>query len=317
MNLQNRGLFLGAIGVFMFSLTLPVTRHLVQYLDPVFIGFARAVTAAILALLLLIGTQQRFPRKEQIMPLIVIALGIVIGFPTFSAMAMTTLPASHGGVVLAVLPLTTALVSRLCHNERPSRAFWLLSIAGALLVLAFCLQSKFSASANASLSLGSGDLFLLLAVLSAAIGYALGGQLANELGGWQVVCWALVFALPILIIPTFLGVDFIVGSKQNLLETPWEKIYDNLPLAAFFSFAYLAIISQLVGFFFWYKGLALGGIARVSQIQLLQPFITILASAYFLNELIPATTWGFSFAVVITVALSRNTPIFKPTLQKL
>ncbi len=279
----------GLIGVISFGLTLPVTRYVVEYLSPMFIGLGRAVIAGIFAALLLFITKQSFPTKQQIYKLIVVALGVVVGFPVLSAVAMQTVPASHGGVVLGVLPLATAVAGVAIANEKPSIGFWVAGILGSILVVIYSVTS----GAN---TLHVGDVALFGAMLSAAIGYAVGGQLSKEIGGWKVICWALVISLPFIILPA-----------SNEAPTEWVAIPDNIWLA----FLYLALVSQLIGFFFWNKGLALGGVARVSQTQLIQPFITIVASALLIGEALETVTVLFAVLVVSVVAVGKRMPIYE------
>ncbi|VAW86991.1 Permease of the drug/metabolite transporter (DMT) superfamily [hydrothermal vent metagenome] len=280
-------MILGLIGVSAFGLTLPATRVVVPHLDPIFIGLGRAVLAAVFAAMFLLWFRQKIPNKKQIYQLSIVALGVVVGFPVFSSWAMQYVPASHGGVVLGILPLATALVGVLIGNERPSFSFWLVSVVGSGFVVLYALSQ------------GSGgvqiaDIALLGAIFSAAIGYAVGARLSKDIGGWQVICWALVLAFPFILVPT------ISYAPESL---------SNMPVMGYVSFLYLALISQLFAFFVWYKGLALGGIARVSQTQLLQPFVTLFASALFLGELIDIETMIFVFLVVSSVWLGKRMPI--------
>jgi len=278
---------LGIIGVSAFGLTLPATRIVVPYLDPVFIGLGRAVLAALFAAILLFWFRQKIPSKHQISKLFVVALGVVVGFPVFSSWAMQYVPASHGGVVLGILPLATALVSVLIGNERPGISFWLVSAFGSGLVILYSLL-------KGSGGMHIADVALLGAIISAAVGYAVGARLSKEIGGWQVICWALVLAFPFIIAPA------IYYAPTSLL---------NVTVAGYASFLYLALVSQLFAFFVWYKGLALGGIARVSQAQLLQPFVTLFASGLFLGEIIDTQTVLIVVLVVGSVWLGKRMPI--------
>ncbi|ADE16802.1 protein of unknown function DUF6 transmembrane [Nitrosococcus halophilus Nc 4] len=289
MNHETKGLILGFLGVTAFGLTLPATRFVVPYFDPLFIGLGRAVVAALVAGVLLLLAKETVPHKKQIIQLIIVALGVVIGFPVLSAWAMQTVPASHGGVVLGILPLTTAIVGVLISREKPSLGFWTSGILGATLVVTYSLFR----------GVGDflwGDLALLGAVIAAGIGYAVGGKLSREIGGWKVICWALVLSLPIILVPA------IMKAPQEIYEFP-SKVW--------ISFLYLALVSQLFGFFLWNKGLALGGIARVSQTQLVQPFITITASVMLIGETMDMATIIFALLVVVTVAFNRKMPIYK------
>jgi len=284
---ETRGMLLGLTGVCAFGLTLPATRVITPYLDPVFIGLGRAVLAAVFAAILLFVFRQKRPDKKQVYQLFIVALGVVIGFPVFSSWAMQTVPASHGGVVLGVLPLATAIAGALIGNERPSFSFWLISLTGCSLVILYTLLQGPG-------GLQIADLALLGATLSAAIGYAVGARLTKELGGWQVICWALVLAFPFIIVPA------INHAPESL---------SGISVMGVASFLYLALISQLLAFFMWYKGLSLGGIARVSQTQLLQPFITLFASALLLGEVIDIETMVFVILVVSSVWLGKRMPV--------
>lgn len=288
MSLELKGLFLGFIAVFVFGLTLPVTRFISPHFDPIFIGLGRAVLAALFATAFLAFYKSRLPSFEQSKLLFVVALGVVIGFPVLSAVAMQSLPASHGGVVLGVLPLATAAASWVVSDERPSIGFWVIGSLGSMLVIAYSLLQG-----GGRFLLG--DLALFLAVVSAAFGYAIGGKLSKELGGWQVICWALIIALPITLIPA-------------IYYAPTD--FDQLEFSTLAGFLYLSLASQLFGFFIWYKAMAIGGVARVSQVQLLQPFITIMASAWVLSEAIDGHTYIFVIAVVAIVAIGKRMPIY-------
>ena len=285
---ESKGMFLGLVGVVSFGLTLPATRFIIPYFEPVFIGLGRAVIASFVAALLLIATKQTRPSRNQFYQLLVVASGVVVGFPILSAWAMQTVPASHGGVVLGVLPLATAIVGAVVSNEKPSVAFWICGIVGSAVVIAYSLLQGVG-------EFQTGDFFLLGAIVSAATGYALGGKLSKEIGGWQVICWALVISFPFIIVPAW-------------LEAPQEAV-GSLPLNVLLSFLYLALVSQLFGFFFWNKGLALGGVARVSQTQLLQPIVTLVASAFLINETINLQTIVFAILVIVTVAIGKKMPI--------
>ena len=287
---ESKGMFLGLVGVASFGLTLPATRFIIPYFEPVFIGLGRAVIASFVAALLLIATKQTRPSRNQFYQLLGVASGVVVGFPILSAWAMQTVPASHGGVVLGVLPLATAIVGSVVSNEKPSVAFWICGIVGSAVVIAYSLLQGVG-------EFQTGDFFLLGAIVSAATGYALGGKLSKEIGGWQVICWALVISFPFIIVPAW-------------LEAPQDAV-GSLPLNVILSFLYLALVSQLFGFFFWNKGLALGGVARVSQTQLLQPIVTLVASALLINETINVQTIVFATLVIVTVAIGKKMPIYQ------
>ena len=290
MSNESKGMILGFLGVAAFGLTLPATRFIVPYFDPIFIGLGRAVIASVVAAFILIATRQSRPTRHQLMQLSVVALGVVLGFPVLTAWAMKTVPASHGGVVLGVLPLATAIAAVMVSREKPSAGFWIFSLLGSIVVVTYSLLQGFG-------SFQLGDLLLIGAILSAGLGYALGGKLSKELGGWQVICWALVISFPFIIFPAW-------------MQAP-EENFSNLPLNVLLSFLYLALVSQLFGFFLWNKGLALGGIARVSQTQLMQPFVTLLASAYLINETVSLQTILFAVLVVCIVAIGKKMPVYQ------
>lgn len=281
------GLFYGVLGVLSFSLTLPATRVAVTALDPMFVGLGRGVVAGVVSAFVLWLTRQPLPNLKQWRSLAIVALGVVLGFPLLSAWAMQQLPAAHGAVVLGLLPLATALAGVMRSGDRPSRLFWLASVVGSATVVGFAIS-------NGANGLHGADLVLVAAVIAAAFGYAEGGKLAQMLGGWQVICWALVLAAPFEVIPTIIAAD-----DQTLSAAP----------IAWLGFIYLCLVSQLVGFFAWYHGLALGGVARVSQMQLLQPFLTIVFSAFLLKETITLGTIAAAGLVILSVAIGRKAKI--------
>jgi drug/metabolite transporter (DMT)-like permease len=281
---EGRGFVFGFLGVLGFSLTLPVTRVAVAELDPTFVALGRALVAALLAAIALRLTRQSWPGRNHLAALGLVAAGVVIGFPLLSAWALTQVHASHGAVMLGVLPLATAIAGVLRAGERPSWAFWIASGIGSALVIGFALASGAG-------QLQIADAALIGAVAAAALGYAEGGRLARTLGGWQVICWALVLAAPILILP--------VGASMALHGLQASR-------AAWAGFAYLSVISMFLAFFAWYHGLALGGIARVGQVQLLQPFLTLGASALLLHEVVTAPMLVVAAAVAVVVLIGRK-----------
>jgi drug/metabolite transporter (DMT)-like permease len=285
---ESKGMLLGLLAVTGFGFTLPVTRMVVAELDPMFIGFGRALVAALVAAVWLIATNSRLPNASQWRRLLITMSCVAVGFPLLSAWAMQSVPASHGGVVLAVVPLGTALVGAFIARERPSTGFWMVSLAGSVIVAAYSIR-------GGSETLQTGDLALLGAVITAVIGYAMGGQLSRELGGAATICWTLVLSLPFVAVPTWLAAPTSFSAVST---------------GSWIGFLYLALVSQLFGFFLWNAGLALGGIARVSQTQLVQPFVTIVASVWLLGETIEPLTIGFAVVVISLVAMSRNMPIY-------
>ncbi|WP_211473577.1 DMT family transporter [Collimonas humicola] len=283
---ESKGMWLGLAGVAIFSLTLPFTRMAVAELNPVLVAFGRAVVAALCSIPLLWKLKAAWPRGAQWKALALTALGVVVGFPLFSSVAMRYVPASHGAIVLGILPLATAMFGALRFGERPSAGFWIAALAGSGLVLAFA----FSQGGGLQLA----DLALLAAVVAAAMGYAEGGRLSQTMGGQQVIAWALLLSLPVL-----LPITVWLGWRYGVSASP----------KAWLGFAYVSLFSMFIGFFFWYKGLALGGIARVGQVQLLQPFMTLLGAALLLGETLVTSNMLFALAVLVVVGFGRKTAI--------
>jgi drug/metabolite transporter (DMT)-like permease len=292
--LETIGFLYGLFGVIGFSLTLPATRIAVSAFSPAVVGLGRALVAGVLAALILWIKREKLPTWRQWKGLAVVAAGVIIGFPLLSAWAMTRVPASHGAVIIALLPLATAGVATLLGGERPSLKYWLASMAGCLLILGY-------AGMNGLGGLELADLALLGAVLTAAFGYAEGGKLARELGGWQVICWALLISAPVLFWPVVreLSADMLTA-----------------PARVWLSFLYVSIVSQFLAFFAWYGGMALAGVARVSQLQYLQPFFTIVGSVLLLGETITMSTIAVAVLVVLIVAQGRKAPVHRSAAEQ-
>jgi drug/metabolite transporter (DMT)-like permease len=277
----------GFLGVLIFSLTLPATRIAVSGFDPVFVGLGRAIVAAGLSLILLLVTGQTIPPLKFLPNFAIVAAGVVIGFPLLSAIAMKDAAASHGAVITGLLPMSTALCGVWRAGERPSVGFWFFAGLGSALVIGFALLTG-----GGSIRLT--DLALLGAVGAASLGYAEGAVLSRQFGSWQVICFALILSTPV------------------LLPIVWQHMPSNfstIPLKAELGFMYVSIFSMFLGFFAWYRGLALGGVARIGQIQLIQPFLTILASVLLLGEPLSLETITFAVAVIGCVLLGKRTQI--------
>jgi drug/metabolite transporter (DMT)-like permease len=273
------GLAWGLVGVVAFSFTLPFTRIAVGGFDPLFIGAGRAVVAAILAGAALAVTRQRLPAGRQWTRLAVVGGGVVIGFPLLTSYALTTAPASHGAVVIALLPAATATAAVLRTRERPRPMFWVIAGAGAVTAIGFA-----SAQGAGLGHLHWADLLLFGAVIAAATGYAEGGLLARELGAWQTVSWALVLCSPVM---TALAVVSAIKSTPSGTPAEWA------------AFGYLGVVSMFLGFFAWYRGLAIGPMAQVSQVQLIQPVLSICWAGLLLGEHVTAVTVLGGLAVVV------------------
>ncbi|MFC0457522.1 DMT family transporter [Arthrobacter liuii] len=278
------GLAWGLLGVLAFSFTVPFTRVAVGGLSPLFIGSGRAVIAAALAIPALAITRQRFPTGVQWIRLAVVAGGIVIGFPLLTSFALTTAPASHGAVVIALLPAATAVMAVIRGKERPPISFWVLAAVGSIVAIGFA-----ALQGGGLAHLTSSDLLLFAAVLAASIGYAEGGLLARELGAWQTVSWALAIASPLM-----LGLTITALAQQPPSGTPIEWA----------AFTYLAVVSMFLGFFAWYRGLAIGPMAQVSQVQLTQPVLSILWAAFLLHEQLTWATILGGTAVVLCAGVA-------------
>jgi drug/metabolite transporter (DMT)-like permease len=220
------------------------------------------------------------------------ALGVVVGFPLFMSLALQYVPSTHGAVVTGLLPLTTAVVAALWFKQKPSTGFWLCAVLGTLLVLGFMVLR--SADATGHVSLHTADVFLLLAMLSASLGYIGGARLTPSLGAERVICWVLVLSLPITVPMTWLNLP---ANLAAIHPSSW------------WAFAYVAVFSMWLGFFAWYRGLALGGAVRVSQVQLVQPFLSLLFAVPLLGEKIDLLTLGFALAVIATVFVGKKMPV--------
>ena len=284
-----RGLLLGALGVLIFAATLPMTRLAVgdistPQLPPAFVTAGRAAVAGLLSVAWLLMLRAPFPARRHWRALFVSALGTVVGFPLFLALALRRVDAMHAAVVTGVLPLATAAVAALVFRQRASAGFWGCAVVGCALVIGF-------AAWQGSGGLSAADGLLLLAVLCGAIGYVGGAQVSAALPAQQVICWVLVLSLPL-----------------TLPATWWLQPQQPASAAAWGGFAYVSLFSMWLGFFAWYRGLALGGVMRVSQVQLLQPFLALLFAVPILGERLEPATLGFALAVMAVVFVGRRLP---------
>lgn len=289
----NKGLMLGLLGVVIFALTLPMTRLAVGTVDApqmsgVFVALGRAVVAALLSVAFLVATRAPLPRREDLLPLAITSAGVVFGFPLFTSVAMRYVEAVHASVIVGVLPLATAAVGTLLHRQRPSVGFWACAALGSALVVGFAVLR----SGSAGLTLHPADALLLAAMLCAAVGYAYGARLSQRMRAEHVICWALVIALPLT-----LPLATLTRPQAVLQASAW------------WGFAYTAVFSMWIGFFAWYRGLALGGTVRVSQVQLVQPFLGMLFAVPLLGERLDAVSLGFAIAVIATVFIGKKMPV--------
>jgi drug/metabolite transporter (DMT)-like permease len=284
---ETGGMLLGLVGVAMFSLTLPFTRMAVAGLDPAFVALGRALVAAVLGAAWLGWNRVALPPKSALLPLALVALGCVIGFPWLTSIALRTLPASHGAVLVGILPLATALFSALRGNEKPSAGFWVMALLGSAIVIGFALRQSGG-------SFHPADLLMFAAVALGALGYAEGGRLARTMGGQAVISWALVLSAP-LVTPLVL---WLTWPRLDMLAHAGAR--------AWIGFGYVSVFSMFIGFFFWYRGMARGGVARVGQVQLVQPFLTLTGAALLLGEPFELGNLMFAFAVIAVVAAGRT-----------
>jgi drug/metabolite transporter (DMT)-like permease len=280
----------GLIGVIIFSGSLPATRVAVASMTPLFLTSARAVIAAVIGAVLLLALRQTRPARSDLPSLAIVGFGVVVGFPLLTALALRHITSAHSIVFIGLLPLATAIFGVLRGGERPKAAFWFFSILGSLSVAAFALSQSGAASLT-------GDLLMVAAILVCGLGYAEGAVLSRRLGGWQVICWALVLSAPVLVPVVALRI-----GTEGLHAGP----------DAWLGFAYVALVSMFLAFFPWYRGLALGGIARIGQIQLAQPVLTLCWAALLLGEAVTLATVVAALAVlasvVATQATRRRTP---------
>lgn len=274
----------GLTGVAIFSGSLPATRVAVMQFDPIFLTVARAAIAGALALCLLVVLKAKRPARRDIAGLAVVALGVVVGYPLLSALALLHMTAAHSIVFVALLPLATATFAVIRAGERPRPAFWLFALAGSLLVAGFALREAGAVSAT-----GGG--LMIAAIIVCGLGYAEGARLARMLGGWQVISWALVLSLPVMI---------------ALAIVTWPATLSSVDAPAWISLAYVSLFSMLIGFVFWYRGLMQGGVAAVGQLQLLQPFLGLALAAVLLGEPVTGVMLAVSAAVILCVAGARR-----------
>lgn len=284
MDRSTSGWISGFIGVAIFAGSLPATRVAVGDFDPIFLTCARATLAAALGIALLAGLRQPRPRGADLPSLAWVALGVVVGFPLLTALALQHVSAAHSVVFVGLLPLCTAIFAVVRGGERPRPAFWLFSLLGAALVAGY-------AATRASAGSLAGDALMLGAIVVCGLGYAEGARLSRALGGWQVISWALALSLPVML-------------PAAVLTMP--DSFAQVGTSAWVGLAYVALFSMLIGFVFWYRGLALGGIAAVGQLQLLQPFMGLGLAALLLHETVSWSMLGVTLGAVACVAGARH-----------
>lgn len=288
---QNLGLLLGVLGVAVFAGSLPASRVAVAEADPYFLTAVRATLAGLAGAILLVATRRSLPPRKAWWPLVAVAFAVVLGFPLLSAMAMVTVPSSHGGVILGVMPLATTAAASLIAGERPSAGFWIAAVIGSALVMGFAIYR------SGGYSLSAGDILLLAAIVCGSVGYTYSGQLAGLMPGWEVISWAVVLPLPV---------------SALALAMTWPADIGALSSRTWIAILYVGLMAQFAGFFAWNAGMAMGGIARVGQIQLLQPFMVVVLAALVAREPIEPVTLLFAVAVVVTVAIGTRMKVGRP-----
>lgn len=274
----------GFVGVLIFSGSLPATRVAVADFDPTFLTSARAAIAGLLGLAMLVLFRQKRPERSDFLSLVIVALGVVVGFPLLTALALKHVTSAHSIIFVGLLPLATAIFGVLRGGERPRPAFWLFSCIGSALVAGFALMQGVTASPI-------GDGLMLAAIIVCGLGYAEGAALSRRLGGWQVICWALAISLPIMLVLTFATLP---------------PSFAGIGSGAWIGLAYVSLFSMLIGFVFWYRGLAQGGIAAVGQLQLLQPFFGLALAATLLHEQVSPLMVVVTLGVVACVVGAKR-----------
>ena len=274
----------GVVGMTIFSGSLPATRAALEGFAPLFLTGARATLAAVLAALCLTLLRQPLPGRRDLVSLGIVALGVVVGFPLLTALALQHITSAHAIIFVGLLPLSTALFGVVRGGERPRPLFWLFAALGAAAVSGFALSQDGVASP-------AGDLAMIAAIVVCGLGYAEGAMLTRRLGGWQVISWALLLSSPLMLLVSVLTLP---GSPEGIAAAAWLGL------------AYVSVFSMFIGFAFWYRGLARGGTASVGQLQLLQPFLGLAFASLLLHEAVSATMIGAAAAVVVCVAMARR-----------
>jgi drug/metabolite transporter (DMT)-like permease len=281
----------GAVGVLVFSFSLPATRLAVKDLDPTVVGLGRAVVAAVLAGLVLLAWRAPLPARRDLPRFAIVGSGVVIGFPLFTSLALRDVPSAHATIAVGLAPAATAVAAVARAGERPPAAFWAAAGVGLTAVMAFAVTQGVH-------GVGAADLYVLIGIACVAVGYAEGGALAREYGGPQVICWALLLMAPLLI-PVV-----AVRTAQTGLQAGAD---------AWLGFAYVAVFSMFLGFFAWYRGLAMGGVARVGQVQLAQPVLTLVWAALILGESVSTATAIAAVVVLVSVVGTQRTRAAVPS----
>ena len=291
---ENKGFIYGFVGILIFSLTPVATKIALgsdnNELSAEFITFGRSAVAGFLALLYLLFFKKKMPQKSDLMNFSIIALSLTIGFPLSLSYGLIYSTSIHAGVILAFLPLATAIFASFYFKQRASISFWLCALIGSIIIIIYILIHNQNVNANFKIS--HYDILFCIAVIAAAIGYNFGAKLTKNMSSAEVISWALVLALPLHFI---LAIYYFPKSEISII--------------AWFGFFYTALFSQWIGFFAWYKALDLGGAVRVSQVQLLMPFLTFAFSILFLGEILDSLAIVFSAIIIFLIYVSRRMAI--------
>ena len=274
----------GLLGVIIFSGSLPATRVAVGGFSALFLTSARAIIAALIGAAVLGLLRQAWPERKDLVSLVIVSIGVVVGFPLLTALALQHITSAHSIVFIGLLPLSTAIFAVLRGGERPRPLFWLFAILGSATVAGFALSNGGSASMT-------GDLLMVTAIVLCGLGYAEGAALSRRIGGWQVISWALLLALPLML---------------PVMIWTWPPAWSGITMPAWIGLAYVSVFSMFVGFIFWYRGLAIGGIARIGQLQQLQPFFGLALAGFLLHEPVAWSMIAATALVVVCVFFARR-----------
>jgi len=292
------GAGLGFLGVLAFSFSLPANKLAVAAIDPFSVTILRAAAAGVLAVGYLLAVRARLPRWADLRDLALSSLGVVVGFPLFSSLALMTSGSGHSAVIIGLLPALTAVFAALVGGERLPRGFWLATCGGVLVLVVYLFAHQWAQTGQ--LTVGVGDFWMLAAAVSAGFGYAMGGRQAKVMGGARAVSWSIVLVMPISV-----PLAIVVLATQRFDWTP----------SVIAGMVYVTLISQFLGFFAWYGGLAKGGIARVGQLQQIQPLLTLAWASLLLGEVFDPWTIVVGIAIAGCVWLAQRARFSAPVAR--
>lgn len=293
---ENKGFIFGFIGILIFSLTPPATKIALGFnnnaLTPEFITFGRSALAGTLSLIYLFSSKKKIPNIKYFFNILIIAISLTVGFPLFLSLGLTHSTSTHAAVILTLMPLITAMFASFYFKKKASLGFWICAIIGCLVVIIYTLIR--GRTDDGFIELSYADILFFISAIAGAAGYVFGAKLTKIMGSVDVISWALAFAFPFHLI---LAIYYFPTKEITMIS--W------------LGFLYVSLFSQWIGFFAWYKGLNLGGSVRVSQIQLLMPFLTFIFSIFLLNEILDFSTIFFSLAAVLIIYISKKTNVEK------